>query len=418
MKKKSYKKIIFTLINGVFFSYMAHTQTSVTYSYTGAMQTFTVPSCVNSVTVDVMGSKGGDCIYNLSTKPDDLGGLGGRVVAVYPVTPGQVLNVFVGGIPYNGGGNGAGSIAQAHGGGASDIRIGGVALANRVIVAGGGAGGGNNCSTNAEPGGAGGGLIGETGWQCGNQTGTAVGQGGTQSAGGVAGTSPATAGNLGVGGNAGGAGTASGGGGGGYYGGGGAAYGGGGGGSSYTDALASSVVHTQGFQNSTGLVVISYTTGPTILAVTNNTLLCSGQTATLSASGANTYTWSSSDNTANIVITPTTSITYTVSGSDINGCVNSTTITQNVNICTGVNTMLDKDLLFNIYPNPNKGLFVVEVAASSTIQITNTLGQVVFSEIIHAGKHDIDIQDMLAGVYFVKINNNTPIKLIKKEINE
>ncbi|MCZ8286057.1 MAG: glycine-rich protein, partial [Bacteroidia bacterium] len=280
MKQLYLKHAGYTLICLIaFFCKMEGQTTSITFSYTGAMQSFTVPTCVTSLTLDVMGSKGGDCIYNQpGTKPDDLGGFGGRVVAEYSVTPGQVLNIFVGGIPYNGGGNGGGSIAQAHGGGASDIRIGGVTLADRVIVAGGGGGGGNNCSANAEPGGAGGGLTGATGWQCGNQTGTAVGQGGTQSAGGAAGTSPATAGSLGQGGNAGGAGTASGGGGGGYYGGGGAAYGGGGGGSSYAAPSATPVVHTQGYQNGTGLVIISY--GPLPVAVNSTSLnVCSGSTA-------------------------------------------------------------------------------------------------------------------------------------------
>lgn len=234
-------------------------ETTQTFNYTGAMQTFVVPAGITSIRVDVRGSQGGSAIYNqAATKPDDLGGNGGRVVAEYPVTPGQTLYIFVGGIGYNGGGTGGGSIAQPNGGGASDIRIGGTTLTNRVIVAGGGGGGGNNCSTSAEPGGAGGGLTGATGWQCGSQGSTSVGQGGTQSAGGAAGTTPATAGMLGIGGNAGGAGTASGGGGGGYYGGGGAAYGGGGGGSSYTDPLATSVEHTQGFQNGTGQVIITY----------------------------------------------------------------------------------------------------------------------------------------------------------------
>ena len=259
----------------------APASSAVTFSYTGAMQTWTVPNGVTSITVDVRGSQGGDCIYSNAGKPDDLGGKGGRVVAVYAVTPGQTLNLFVGGIPYNGGGNGAGSICQANGGGASDVRIGGTALTDRVVVAGGGGGGGNNCSANAEPGGDGGGLIGATGWQCGNQQGGSVGMGGTQSAGGAGGTNPATAGALGIGGNGGGEGTASGGGGGGYYGGGGAAYGGGGGGSSYTSSSATSVAHTQGFQNGTGQILISL--APTITAWPSGSTITYGQTLADSA---------------------------------------------------------------------------------------------------------------------------------------
>lgn len=314
--------------------FVLNAQVTLTYTHTGAMQTFTVPQCVYSITVDARGSKGEDCIYNMTTKPDDLGGNGGRVQCIYSVSPGQVLNIFVGGQPYNGGGNGTGSIAPADGGGASDIRIGGVALTNRVIVAGGGGGGGNNCSTNAEPGGMGGGLTGGTGWQCNSQSG-AAGTGGSQTTGGTSsGINPGSPGQLGLGGNGGGGGTAAGGGGGGYYGGGGAAYGGGGGGSSYTGPGAGNVTHTQGFQNGLGLVIISYEfTGPALSVVTTPTALCNGQSATLTASGMNSYTWSAgaNPNSNSIVVNPSSTTAYTVMGTNSLNCVTQEVITMTVN---------------------------------------------------------------------------------------
>ncbi len=202
-----------------------------TFNFTGALQTWVVPSGVTQVTLTLDGAKG----TNSPSTPLNTGGLGGRVTCVYPVTPGQTLNLYVGGTAgYNGGGIGSATNGGT-GGGASDIRIGGTALANRVVIAGGGGGGGYNCAAN-DFGGGGGGLTGVSGFQC-NTAGTYA-TGGTQIAGGT-GIGPGT---LGQGGN--GANTYGGGGGGGYYGGGGAAYGGGGGGSSFTNASALSVVHT------------------------------------------------------------------------------------------------------------------------------------------------------------------------------
>lgn len=303
------------------FSGKTYGQTTLTYSYTGSMQSFTVPACVTSITVDARGSKGGD---NTANNPNDPGGLGGQVTCVYPVSPGQVLNIFVGGIPYNGGGSVLGTIG-AQGGGASDIRIGGIALADRVIVAGGGGGGGNNCGGTAEPGGMGGGLIGGSGWQCGQQTG-ANGKGGTQTAGGgttTNPTNPGTPGVFGIGGNAGS--TSGGGGGGGYYGGGGAAYGGGGGGSSYTDPSATSVVHTQGFQNTTGFISIAYMPSLPVLTVAS-TSLCAGNSITLTGgtTPATTYTWSNGANTTSISVSPTVSTNYTVTAN--NSCGTSSAV--------------------------------------------------------------------------------------------
>ncbi|NCY26838.1 MAG: hypothetical protein EBX37_19015, partial [Alphaproteobacteria bacterium] len=204
-----------------------------TFNFTGSVQTWTVPSGVTSITVDARGASGGN-ITNYGNA-----GRGGRLQTTLSVTPGQTLNIYVGGTTttitggYNGGGNASNATWARGGGGATDIRIGGTTLADRVAVAAGGGGSGYNCSTNNH-GGDGGGLIGADGWQCNSQT-TYVGLGGTQTAGGAFGNNLGqgcgTAGTLGVGGT--GACTYGGGGGGGYFGGGGGGYGGGGGGSTW-----------------------------------------------------------------------------------------------------------------------------------------------------------------------------------------
>jgi hypothetical protein len=56
--------------------------------------------------------------------------------------------------------------------------------------------------------------------------------------------------------------------------------------------------------------------------------LCAGKSSTLTTSGATTYTWSTSASTASIVVTPTGSATYSVSGTTAAGCP----ITGSINI--------------------------------------------------------------------------------------
>jgi hypothetical protein len=157
---------------------------------------------------------------------------------------------------------------------------------------------------------------------------------------------------------------------------------------------------------------------PTLVAVTNNTLLCTGETATLTVSGtATTYTWSTTDNTTAIAVTPTVQTTYTVNGTNGNGCVNSTTVTQDVSLCTGIVTLSNSNGSINVYPNPNNGLFVLELTTVSKVTVTNALGQVVISETFEAGKHSLDINNETTGVYFVKVmenNNQQIIKVIKQ----
>ena len=224
----------------------ASATTTVSFSYTGADQSWTVPAGVTSVGVDVQGAQGG-VVY---------GGFGARVQATISTTPGDTLGIYVGGTGtstaggFNGGGGPYSSGGGGGGGGASDIRDGGSGLANRIVVAGGGGGDADgNATSYSGTGGAGGGLTGEAGY------GSGGGGGGTASSGGANGGDYATDGSLGTGGNGGDVG--GGGGGGGYYGGGGGSAGGGGG-SSYAESGASSVVMTQGYESGNGQIIITY----------------------------------------------------------------------------------------------------------------------------------------------------------------
>ncbi len=151
---------------------------------------------------------------------------------------------------------------------------------------------------------------------------------------------------------------------------------------------------------------------PVLTAATNNTLLCVGQTATLSVSGATTYTWNTTENTASIAVSPTVQTTYTVNGTDANGCSNNTTVTQDVSACTGIET-LTNDASINVYPNPNNGLFVIELTSASKVTVMNALGQVVIAEIFEAGKHTVNINNESTGVYFVKVMTNNKQQIIK-----
>jgi hypothetical protein len=169
-------------------------------------------------------------------------------------------------------------VIWAGGGGATDIRIGGTALTDRVLVAGGGGGSSGSANTYVGTGGVGGGLIGGDGTAVGAVC--LLGTGGTASAGGIGGNTScwcssgvtAANGTLGIGASStcapsglstcscSGTGCVSGaGGGGGYYGGGaGLAHGGGGGGSSFAGTGTSSVTHTQGYRAGNGVLTLTW----------------------------------------------------------------------------------------------------------------------------------------------------------------
>ncbi len=105
-----------------------HSSAQTTYSYTGALQTYTVPSGVTSISIETRGGQGGDAANG--------GGLGAIMIGTFAVTPGQVLDLLVGGegVVNVTSGNQGGS-----GGGGSFVVDQGTGSA--MLVAGGGGGG-------------------------------------------------------------------------------------------------------------------------------------------------------------------------------------------------------------------------------------------------------------------------------------
>lgn len=374
--KKNITTLFLTLVALVTQTHL-HSQTVVTYSYTGSVQTFTVPFCVSTVTITCYGAQGAAGGAGGNSAAGGTGGLGAQVSGVYPVSAGNVLNIYVGGAGtgtaggYNGGGN-AGSVSTnttipsnaGGGGGASDVRLNGAALANRIITAGGGGGGGAGGCTTTAPiggnGGAGGGGNGVSG------VGTSFGGGGFGATGSSAGAqgigcsgfsgTNGFAGVLGIGGQGGHAPTccctatpSGGGGGGGDVGGGGGGGGsagttgcsgndkggggGGAGGTNFLSALFSSTAISNGVRSGNGLVTIGYAiNGGLVSASASSTLICSGNTVSLTATGPVTnYTWNTGSNSSSITISPTTNTVITVSSTNSNACVSSSSVSIIVN---------------------------------------------------------------------------------------
>lgn len=273
-------------------------QRSVTFSFTGAEQTFVVPPDVRLVTVEAWGAQGGN-----ENSGGPSGGYGGYAASSLIVTPGEVLTAVVGGQgqgaatatnPAGGwpdGGNG-GALNPAYDGNASGAGGGGSSRVHRsgeTLVQAGGGGGSGGWGFDAATGGAGGsgggaaGADGATGAPAGGSHPGLGGGGATLVAngqGGTAGGNTASDGQSGVG-NVGGAGGRTGrywsggggGGGGGWLGGGGGgggghtepagapgwsgAGGGGGGGSGFVSGTNTAVA--QGQRSGHGQVTITWT---------------------------------------------------------------------------------------------------------------------------------------------------------------
>lgn len=157
---------------------------------------------------------------------------------------------------------------------------------------------------------------------------------------------------------------------------------------------------------------------PTVLASSDNPgVACHNEPVNLTASGAISYTWVS--NTSGVMlfgssvnVIPGSTSVYTVTGTNANGCSNITTITQNVQDCTGLTENSIKEM--KVFPNPTSGMLSVELTNTfKTLRITDITGRVVMET---AGAEDVlnvNLSDLAHGVYYLSVNTGDSVQTIK-----
>jgi hypothetical protein len=159
----------------------------------------------------------------------------------------------------------------------------------------------------------------------------------------------------------------------------------------------------KGYNNCTGTntVAVTVNAAPTIFAVTNKQSICSGEQVIMQASGADLYVWSTGATTSTIVEFPVSTTSYTVTGSNSNGCSKSFTLTQSVNACLDLEETVNTSGI-RVYPNPSNGELTVFGGNAGDLKLYNVLGS-------HVGDYALDssngftvqIHGLSPGIYFL-----------------
>ncbi len=150
------------------------------------------------------------------------------------------------------------------------------------------------------------------------------------------------------------------------------------------------------------------------ITVTGDTLVYEGQAATLTASGADTYHWSTGDTTATIVVYPTTTTTYYVQGFDAQGASIGYGSLEVEVLPDGLAENADAEL--NIFPNPASQTIVLNFSGQCTadIDICDVCGRVVETVRNISPSSDIDVSGLKTGVYFVRcFVGGTSLRMVK-----
>ncbi|MCC6701697.1 MAG: T9SS type A sorting domain-containing protein [Fluviicola sp.] len=180
-------------------------------------------------------------------------------------------------------------------------------------------------------------------------------------------------------------------------------------GNGYRIRVNSSNPATIGADNGTNLVMHAL---PSVSVLGNpvSGTICLGASIALQASGASSYIWTPSTALSNIATAatsanPTDTITYTVIGTDQNGCNGTANYTVNVVNCAGIEEA--NQVNFTVSPNPTTGTIQISSESTSTIDqvfVVNALGQ---KTKVAFNNGSISLDAFAAGVYTLVIEHST-----------
>ncbi len=173
--------------------------------------------------------------------------------------------------------------------------------------------------------------------------------------------------------------------------------------------------------SNTAVSSVTVNANPSVSASTSNSMICSGESAVLTAStSATSYTWNTGATTMSVSVSPTVTSTYTVNVSNAAACVASSTVMVTVNACVGINEAVAN--LISVYPNPNNGVvninLTAELAKNATLEVYDALGKLVVKQVLVNELNTINMSNLDNGIYTFKVLNNTNTVKIGKLIKQ
>lgn len=143
---------------------------------------------------------------------------------------------------------------------------------------------------------------------------------------------------------------------------------------------------------------------PSVTAAVSRTLLCKGEPLTLSAGGAQTYSWSSGQSGSVVTDFPLSNTLYTVTALDQNMCAATASVFASVSTCEGIaeGTTADEALLV-LYPNPSSGTVHLKTMGTRDIVLFDASGRQLKHLLLRSENNfQVTLDDLCTGVYFVR----------------
>jgi hypothetical protein len=150
-----------------------------------------------------------------------------------------------------------------------------------------------------------------------------------------------------------------------------------------------------------------------LVSVSGNFTICNGENTLLSASGGDTFSWSSGQTSSTVALSPVSTSVYSVTVTNTTtGCSSSQSVSVVVSACTLVK---DEGSLgdIQIFPNPAENVLKVETEHSLKISLYDLTGRQVKEQLVPHGKTEIDISDLTDGLYLGLLKSETSEQAFK-----
>jgi hypothetical protein len=161
-----------------------------------------------------------------------------------------------------------------------------------------------------------------------------------------------------------------------------------------------------GIESSKAVAHLTVIPSPTVTIITSNSLICNGDSVSLSSFGADQFSWLNIGQGASISVTPSATIIYTLIGMFLNSCASSTTATIEVNDCTGLKKLDQLSRALRVFPNPSNGFISIFAEEEYNVSLIDNLGSNRMDFQILNGENLIDIRSLANGVYFMFSKND------------
>jgi hypothetical protein len=153
-----------------------------------------------------------------------------------------------------------------------------------------------------------------------------------------------------------------------------------------------------------GVLVVAL---PVLTITPASATICAGASITIVASGAQTYSWNTGATSATLFVSPASTTTYSLVGTN-NNCSSNGLVTVVSSTCTGLNETTNEFSKHLVYPNPFVSDFTVEnpSKAPSSIYVYDGLGRLVYEGVAFANSTlQVPTAEFESGVYILRIQS-------------